>query len=314
MQWYQLSTKADAEQTLSVSTLSPSHRAFAYGDGFFTTMGARSRQIQWQSYHQRRIVHHAAALHIYLDPAQQAALWQQVEHYAQQIGDGIIKVMVTRQAQSMRGYGFATDALGNQADIWLGVLQRQPSNTATTADLSYFPAIPSFSDITSTSPITALTLSAQISCIPPSLVGLKTLNRLDNVMAAAELAQRKTQLTATHLAATQPSFAITEGLVKDVLGQWVEGTMSNVFYQLKNGSYDQNEQWYTPPIDRSGVDGVMRQVIIDKLKAAATPVKERRLNDADLAQLSAMFFCNAVRGVMPVGELILADHTLRLIE
>lgn len=316
MQWYALSANQDS-MPVAVSSLSPSHRAVAYGDGFFTTMGVQSGQVLWQSYHQRRLITHADALCISLDADRLARLWRQVASCAQKIGDGIIKVMVSRHMQNLRGYGFVTDELSNQADIWLGVLQKQPTVTPTTSELSDCFASDGFasdsfssivSSIMSTAPITAVTLSTQIGCLPPSLVGLKTLNRLDNVMAAAELEQKKRALRAVDFAKKQPKFAITEGLVKDVSGQWVEGTMSNVFYQLKHdGNTQQSEQWYTPPIDVSGVNGVMRQVIIDKLKAEMTPVIERRLSDTDLPQLSAMFFCNAVRGVMPVGELILAD-------
>ena len=308
MQWYQLSINSDTAHILSAApALSPSHRAVAYGDGFFTTMGVQAGQILWQSYHQRRITHHATALCMSLDSTRLAALWRQIDTYAQQIAHGIIKVMLTRRTQAIRGYGFATDAMSNQVDIWVGVLQKQPVSTAASLDLSHFTSLSLSPAITSTEPITALTLSAQIGCLPHNLVGLKTLNRLDNVMAAAELEQKKTALTAIEAAKKQPKFAVTEGLVQDVSGQWVEGTMSNVFYQLNN-NIDNQAQWYTPPIDRSGVNGIMRQVIIDQLKVTATPVIERRLNDTDLPKLSAMFFCNAVRGVMPVGELILANQ------
>ncbi|WP_230658782.1 aminotransferase class IV [Psychrobacter sp. I-STPA10] len=317
MQWYVVSSdRKDVPQP--IAGLSPSHRAIAYGDGFFTTTGVRVGQIQWQSYHQQRIKHHAAALQINLDAVQLANLWQQVEKYAQQIDHGMIKIIVTRQNQAIRGYGFVTDTQANQADIWLGVLQTPPitiseseSSTASNPFLYslFLPSLLSVS-IPIAAPITALSLSTQIGCTPAHLAGLKTLNRLDNVMAAAELQQRKAQLIATDLTATQPRFAITEGLVKDVSGQWVEGTMSNVFYQLNDGVDDKNEQWYTPPIDRSGVNGVMRQVIIDKLKVTTTAVIERRLHDLDLPKLSSMFFCNAVRGVMPVGELVLPNQTV----
>ena len=52
------------------------------------------------------------------------------------------------------------------------------------------------------------------------------------------------------------------------------------------------------------------QLFMDDLKIADTPVIERRLSDEDLPQLSAMFFCNAVRGIMPVAKLILPNQTV----
>ncbi len=58
-------------------------------------------------------------------------------------------------------------------------------------------------------------------------------------------------------------------------------------------------------MSQSGVAGVMRQVLIDSLAVTTKPVIIRPLTDNDLPQLSQLFFCNAVRGVMPVSALIL---------
>ena len=105
--------------------------------------------------------------------------------------------------------------------------------------------------------------------------------------------------------------------------------MSNVFYQLSTSYNEKNHhqhsfknsaknsvgnndsnyltkgQWYTPSMTQSGVAGVMRQVIIDSLATTENPVVLRFLSDDDLSKLSQLFFCNAVRGVMPVASLTL---------
>jgi len=49
----------------------------------------------------------------------------------------------------------------------------------------------------------------------------------------------------------------------------------------------------------------MRQVLMDSLAETDKPVIMRSLADNDLPKLSQMFFCNAVRGVMPVSKLTL---------
>ena len=95
--------------------------------------------------------------------------------------------------------------------------------------------------------------------------------------------------------------------------------MSNVFYQLveepvaksSNRPHSQNNssnyltqgQWYTPSMAQSGVAGVMRQVIIDTLSTSNSPVIIRSLQDEDLPYLSQLFFCNALRGIMPMSSL-----------
>ena len=161
----------------------------------------------------------------------------------------------------------------------------------------------------------AICLSSQIACLPPTLAGLKSLNRLDNVLASGELQAIKAKTLAGTI---KPSIA--EGLLRDMSGQWVEGTMSNVFYQLveapvakssnrphsqnnSNSNYLTQGQWYTPSMAKSGVVGVMRQVIIDTLSTSNNPVIIRSLQDEDLLHLSQLFFCNALRGIMPMSSL-----------
>jgi len=70
-----------------------------------------------------------------------------------------------------------------------------------------------------------------------------------------------------------------------------------------NTNYLLNGQWFTPPMTQSGVAGVQRQVLIDALSKTEHPVQIRVLTDEDLPNLTQMFFCNALRGVMPVSEL-----------
>ena len=156
------------------------------------------------------------------------------------------------------------------------------------------------------SPIIAKCLQSQLASLPEPLAGLKSLNRLDGVMIAGELQRHK-----------QQNPELVEGLVADMGGNWVEGVMSNIFYQLKPKPDATNSQqtslnWYTPPIIHSGVRGIMRQVIMDRLASQGVSVQERLLRDADLSQIESMFFCNAVRGVIPVQQLWFQDERFQL--
>ena len=138
---------------------------------------------------------------------------------------------------------------------------------------------------------TAICLTQQIACLPKPLVGLKLLNAQDKVMASHELWQHQTQHA-----------QMIDGLVQDVMGHWVEGTFCNVFYQL---NYE--NVWYTPPINRSGVKGVMRQVLLAKFAKYNRAHEERYLASEDLANITSLFFCNAVRGILPIQTLILPN-------
>ena len=316
--WYALYPPANNTAIASVApkpvTMSLDNRGLAYGDGFFTTMAVRDGQVLWADYHWQRLASHAVALQLDIATPH---LVSSLKAYAQQLQQGVMKVIVTRATQSLRGYSFAADAAGNACEIWLKLMPREGQSATDqsalhkTADSHDTLLLPNGAPVIQQAPRRAVCLSSQIAVLPPTLAGLKSLNRLDNVLASGELEQTK---------ARSPNAEIGEGLLRDMSGQWVEGVMSNVFYQLsgchttssgqqedanKDRNYLTDGQWYTPPMTRSGVAGVMRQVLMDSLAETDKPVIMRSLTDNDLPRISQMFFCNAVRGVMPVSKLTL---------
>ena len=285
--------------------LSLDNRGLAYGDGFFTTMGVIDGQILWLDYHQQRLVSHAVALQLQLDSF---SLLTALKTHAKQLQQGMLKLIITRAEQEVRGYGYTPNIGGGSAcEIWLksSPMAITTARSLPLADGQFIPLQPAAS---------AICLSSQIACLPPTLAGLKSLNRLDNVLASGELQAIKAKTLAGTI---KPSIA--EGLLRDMSGQWVEGTMSNVFYQLveapvaksSNRPHSQNNssnyltqgQWYTPSMAQSGVAGVMRQVIIDALANTERPVVMRSLHDEDLPRITRLFFCNALRGIMPMSSL-----------
>jgi len=292
--------------TSQTVTMSLDNRGLAYADGFFTTMGIIDGLILWSDYHYRRLVSHAEALQLNINSEELLAVLQL---YAQQLEQGMLKLVVTRAAQDVRGYGYTPNANGSDCEIWL---KATAIRVSTTLQLS----LPDGNLVPIQPNVSAICLSSKIACLPPPLAGLKSLNRLDNVLASGELQRIKAEPLASNLAST-----LGEGLLRDMSGQWVEGTMSNVFYQLAEESLSESEttssihkdnedylttgQWYTPSMAQSGVAGVMRQVIIDALSTMQYPVIIRSLQDEDLPKLTQMFFCNALRGIMPMSSLTL---------
>ncbi len=291
--------------------LSLDNRGLAYGDGFFTTMGVIDGQILWLDYHQQRLVSHATALQLQLDSQLLLAM---LKIHAKQLQQGMLKLIITRAEQEVRGYGYTPNIGGGSAcEIWLksSPMAITTARSLPLADGQFIPLQPTAS---------AICLSSQIACLPPTLAGLKSLNRLDNVLASGELNAIKAQAIEAKIWQDNIKPSIAEGLLRDISGHWVEGTMSNVFYQLveepvaksSNRSHSQNNsnsnyltqgQWYTPSMAQSGVAGVMRQVIIDTLSTSNSPVIIRSLQDEDLPYLSQLFFCNALRGIMPMSSL-----------
>lgn len=269
--WYNLQNN---EQICQISL---DERVIAYGDGFFSTMAVVNGEINWLNYHQKRcdIACQALQLNVNMDK-----VIESLKKFAKQLSQGILKIIICRQSQSVRGYGF----YHGLANVWLKVM---PSPTA-------FALLPNQIIIQPTA--YAICLTQKIALQPPPLAGLKLLNAQDKALAHAELLQ--------HQGKNQ---TIVEGLVQDMADNWVEGTFCNVFYQL-----NKQNQWFTPPVNQSGVNGVMRQVIFHN--QVLKNLQERRLTNDDLSNISALFFCNAVRGVLPISRLILPNQSDKVLQ
>ena len=115
----------------------------------------------------------------------------------------------------------------------------------------------------------------------PALAGMKHLNRLEHILARAEW---------------RDEFA--EGLLLDTQGRVIEATVSNLFVV-------KNNQLYTPDLSASGVAGIMRQTIIEKLAAPlglACHIRDMYLNF--LYEADEIFLCNSVYGIWPVNTLV----------
>lgn len=321
-QWQSLSRQSTDTSPVAMTpcselaTLTLNNRGLAYADGFFTTMAVVQGRIVWSDYHYKRLVSHAQALQLECDSTY---VWSQLQQQARHLNHGVLKLIVTRAMQDIRGYGFTADVTGSACQGWM---QSTPLPMTTTNYLHVSEEM-----CIARQPIThAVCLHSQLACLPSVLAGLKTLNRLDSVLASGELQRLKSNQSMIELPDIQKyPLDIGEGLVRDMSGSWVEGTMSNVFYQLsdshclssthaspnlQNGddnkcNYLTTGQWYTPALTQSGVNGVMRQVIIDGLAKTEMPVIIRPLADDELPQLSRLFFCNAVRGIMPMNGLTL---------
>lgn len=112
------------------------------------------------------------------------------------------------------------------------------------------------------------------------LAGVKHLNRLEQVLAQSEWDDAD----------------VPEGLMLDSNGYVVEGTMTNIFVQ-------EGSRLVTPPVDRCGVAGVLRGLVMESAEQAGLVVSEQRLRPPRVFGADAMFVTNAVVGLWPVREL-----------
>ena len=295
--WYSLSDAQYAKQK-SITAIDIDSRVIAYGDGFFTTMAVVAGQINWLSYHLDRIDESVHALQLNLTNADleaanldsvnldsvnlespnhtiRAYFNSQLGSFAKTLNHGMLKLIVCRKNQPIKGYGFCN----SEFDAFIKLMPTDKPLAQQANQVIIQPAA------------SAICLTQQIACLPKPLVGLKLLNAQDKVMASHELWQHQTQ-----------NVQMIDGLVQDVMGYWVEGTFCNVFYQLNHQNV-----WYTPPINRSGVKGVMRQVLLAKFAKSDRAHEERYLASEELANITSLFFCNAVRGILPIQVLVLPN-------
>jgi 4-amino-4-deoxychorismate lyase len=115
--------------------------------------------------------------------------------------------------------------------------------------------------------------------INAALAGIKHTNRLEQVLGRGEWGEE-----------------FQEGLMCDTEGFVVEGTMSNVF-RVKAGRLE------TPLIDRCGVAGVMRRLVLEIAQSQGIEVHEKRIRPGELASADEVFLTNCVIGIWPVARL-----------
>jgi 4-amino-4-deoxychorismate lyase len=115
--------------------------------------------------------------------------------------------------------------------------------------------------------------------INPRLAGIKSLNRLENVLASNELGNE-----------------FDEGFLSDIDGNVIEGTMTNLFAVRKG-------VLVTPDLTRSGIHGVMREQILDIARKADIKVETRSLTQDELTRSEEIFVSNSVIGLCVVKQL-----------
>jgi 4-amino-4-deoxychorismate lyase len=124
----------------------------------------------------------------------------------------------------------------------------------------------------------------------PVLAGIKHLNRLEQVLARAEWHDP----------------AILEGLMLDLQGRVVEGTMTNLFL-VRDGVL------HTPDLTMCGVAGVMRALVLDLAADLAIATRVQHCTLADVYAADEVFVCNSLIGVWPVRAVESATFIVGLV-
>ena len=219
----------------------------------FRTLRVRSgRPLNWR-WHWERLVADCGKLK--LPAPDEAVLLDEVRRVAP--GDAVAKATITR-GQAGRGYAV-------------------PTEVRTTRIVSAHP-LPEHPAEWRESGVKVrrchLVLAQQ-----PRLAGVKTLNRLENVLARSEW----------------DDASIAEGLIADAEGRVIEGTFSNIFIAAAG-------RVFTPELARCGVVGAQRERVRELLRREKVHCEERDLRWTDVLAAEEIFLTNSLIDVWAVRQ------------
>lgn len=117
----------------------------------------------------------------------------------------------------------------------------------------------------------------------PLLAGIKHLNRLEQILATNEIDENRYQ----------------EGLMCDYSDNIIEAVSHNVFAAMAG-------ELLTPALTGCGVEGVMREVVLQLAQQENIPVKITTISKNELKLMDEVFLTNSVHGIWPVTTI--DDH------
>ncbi|MBQ4810987.1 aminodeoxychorismate lyase [Pseudoalteromonas luteoviolacea] len=226
-------------------------RGLNYGDGFFTTVKVDSGELSLWDYHVARL--QECEQRLGFPPLDYRNLTNQCIEIAKQRESGFLKVLITRGCGG-RGYGVPEEPCPEIVITQGGIPTHYQDWQIKGVSLDY----------------SEIQLGHQ-----PLFAGLKTLNRLEQVMI--KQAARKN--------------SSDDVLVEDISGHVIESSASNILV-VKNGIMR------TPKLDMCGISGVYLRHLCNH-----NEILEGRLKRADLAQADVIFICNSLMGLVPVKAL-----------
>lgn len=234
-------------------SVSVDDRGLQYGDGLFETMGATDGRVRRFAQHMARLTDGCRRLGMPAPPV------ELIEHDCRRaiegFGAAVVKLTLTR-GPGPRGYP----------------PPQEPSLTRIVVSTAQ-----QVSESEAARPLTVHVCETRLGR-NPLLAGMKHLNRLEQVLAGAEL--RDT--------------GADEGLMRSTDDRIVCATAANVF-MVRDGSL------LTPQITDCGVAGVMREVVLRAADALGIRVVIDDFTLDDLVRADECFLTNAVRGIRPVG-------------
>ncbi len=269
---------------VSGNLISICDRGLLYGDGVFRTLVVRDGKPQHWPLHYQKIRHDCTALGIVCPDFE--ILSAELAALALEHSNAVFKLIVTRGQFNGHGdearharfphpnplpEGEGTNERSREFKIKRGYAPAPEALPTHIWDVSPLPVYPDTQQGVTLS-LCTLRLGHQ-----PRLAGIKHLNRLENVLAAAECADAD------------------EGLLLDCGGLIIEGVRSNVFLVSRG-------RLITPDLSRCGVAGVQRDRVIACAGKLGMTTEVRDVGLEELRAADELFLTNSVFGLWPVSQ------------
>jgi len=246
--------RLNGEPTEYISALD---RGLQYGDGLFETFAVVGGRPALWSRHIDRLIRGCARLGI--PPPSRNWLWEQAESEIDEAPSdpAVLKIIITRGSGG-RGY--------------------RPTANPSPSALLHLSPWPDYPPEWSEQGVRTRICSTPVAT-SPATAGLKSLNRLEQVLARAEWDAPE----------------IAEGIMLDYEGRVIEGATTNLFLW-------QGETLVTPDLAQSGVAGIMRGLVLECAVRLGIPVRIERIYVDDLWEADSLFLTNSLIGIWPVRE------------
>ena len=241
---------------VSAESISARDRGLAYGDGHFTTLLIQEGRARYWPEHLARLQQGCTRLAI--SPPCWTTLAAELDTLIADQALAVAKIVLTR-GEGGRGY----DGTGCQQ---------------TSRILSLAPYPMHYQDWQRTG--ISIGVCQQRIGDSPMLAGLKTLNRLEQVLLKDELAKQ----------------GAVEGIVLNCRGFLVEGVSANLFW--RRGS-----TVFTPDLGHGGVDGIMRRQVMSLLRQMGIELRIVEAPLESLWQAEEVWLTNTLMGLVPVTRI-----------
>jgi 4-amino-4-deoxychorismate lyase len=247
---------------VATDAVAANDRGLQYGDGLFETLLLRHGAARFLDAHLERLTLGLARLGIVFVDVE--PLRRDIERAVALAPPlAILKIIVTRGSAPRRGYA-PTD--GAPARRIVTLWPTSPTDALKSG--------------------VALGIAHSRAATSTALAGMKTLNRLENVLAAAEIADGEFDV-----------------IMVDAAHRVISGSSSNLFI-VNDG------RLATPRVDTAGVAGVMRGIVLREAARLRIASELRDLTLEDVIRADEAFITNARIGVVPVTRV--GEHSFRM--